>query len=147
LNDAAAIVLFTILLEVIVSGHHPSALAMSARFIEVFLGGVLLGLVAARFYATLLPLLDGARTAEVSLTLALPYIVFILGDQVFDVSGVVAVVISGLAVGVSGRARLSPENWAFLENVWEQIGFLAGSLIFILASILVPKLLGNGVTA
>ena len=50
---------------------------------------------------------------------------------------------AGLAVGVSGRARLSPENWAYLENVWEQIGFLAGSLIFILASILVPKLLGD----
>src|SRR5262249_49541961 len=42
--------------------------------------------------------------------------------------------------------RLLPENWAFLENVWEQIGFLAGSLIFMLASIQVPKLLRNGVT-
>ena len=146
LNDAAAIVLFTILLEVIVSGHHPSAVAMSARFIQVFAGGVILGLVAARLYAMLLPLLDGARTAEVSLTVALPYVVFILGDQVFDVSGVVAVVVAGLAAGISGRARLSPENWAFLENVWEQIGFIAGSLIFVLASIQVPKLLGNGVT-
>ncbi|HKX08320.1 MAG TPA: cation:proton antiporter [Stellaceae bacterium] len=146
LNDAAAIVLFTILLEVIVSGHHPSALAMSGRFVEVFAGGVILGLVAARLYAMLLPLLDGARTAEASLTVALPYVVFILGDQVFDVSGVVAVVVAGLAAGISGRARLSPENWAFLENVWEQIGFIAGSLIFILASIQVPKLLGSGVT-
>ena len=146
LNDAAAIVLFTILLEVIVSGHHPSALAMSARFITVFAGGVILGLIAARLYAMLLPFLDGARTAEASLTVALPYVVFILGDQVFDVSGVVAVVVAGLAAGISGRARLSPENWAFLENVWEQIGFIAGSLIFILAAIQVPKLLGSGVT-
>ena len=147
LNDAAAIVLFTILLEVIVNGHHPSALLIGTRFLVTFFGGVVLGLVAARLYAALVTLLDGARTAEVSLALALPYIVFILGDQVFDVSGVVAVVVTGLAVSVSGRARLSPENWAYLENVWEQIGFLAGSLIFILASILVPKLLGNGVTA
>jgi len=147
LNDAAAIVLFTILLEVIVSGHHPDVLAMSTRFSATFFGGVALGAVSARIYAALVTLLDGARTAEVSLTLALPYIVFILGDQVLDVSGVVAVVVAGLSVSVSGRARLSPENWAYLETVWEQIGFLAGSLIFILASILVPKLLGNGVTA
>jgi Na+:H+ antiporter len=147
LNDAAAIVLFTILLELIVGGHHPTVLAMTTRFLFTFLGGVVLGLIGARAYATIVPWLDGARTAEVSLTLALPYIVFILGDQVFDVSGVVAVVVSGLAVGVSGRARLSPENWAYLENVWEQIGYLAGSLIFILASILVPKLLGESVTA
>ena len=143
LNDAAAIVLFTILLEMIVSGHRPDVSVMVARFFATFFGGVVLGLVGARLFAWLVPLLDGVRTAEVSLSLALPYVVYILGDQVFDVSGVVAVVVSGLGVGFSGRARLSPENWAYLENVWEQIGFLSGSLIFILASILVPKLLGD----
>jgi monovalent cation:H+ antiporter, CPA1 family len=147
LNDAAAIVLFTILLEVIAGGQEPGILAMTTRFFVTFFGGVALGAVSARLYAAAVPLLNGARTAEVSLTLALPYTVFILGDQVFDVSGVVAVVVAGLAVSVSGRARLSPENWAYLETVWEQIGFLAGSLIFVFASSLVPKLLSNGVTA
>jgi CPA1 family monovalent cation:H+ antiporter len=142
LNDAAAIVLFTILLEVIVSGHHPSLLAVCGQFLLRFLGGVALGLVAARLFAFAVPLLGGLRTAEVSLTLALPYLVFIIGDRL-DVSGVVAVVATGLAVGVSGRARLAPANWSYLEEVWEQIGFLAGSLIFVLASILVPKLLVN----
>jgi CPA1 family monovalent cation:H+ antiporter len=146
LNDAAAIVLYTILLEVIIGGHPPSVLAMSLRFLVTFLGGVILGVFAARLYATLVPLLDGAKAAEVSLTLALPYVVFIVGDKVLDVSGVVAVVVAGLAVGVSGRARLTPENWAYLENFWEQLGFLAGSLIFILASILVPRLLGTAPT-
>ncbi|HTZ77356.1 MAG TPA: cation:proton antiporter [Stellaceae bacterium] len=141
LNDAAAIVLFTLLLEMLVGGHHPSLADAAVRFAVTFLGGVVLGLAAARLFAMVAPLLGGIRTAEMSLTVALPYIVYILGDEVFDVSGVVAVVVCGLAVGVSGRARLAPENWAYLENVWEQIGFLAGSLIFVLASILVPKLL------
>ncbi len=143
LNDAAAIVLFTILLEMLVGGHHPSLAEAAVRFAVTFLGGVVLGLAAARIFAMAAPLLGGIRTAEMSLTLALPYIVYVVGDQVFDVSGVVAVVVCGLAVGVSGRARLAPENWAYLENVWEQIGFLAGSLIFVLASILVPKLMGD----
>ena len=143
LNDAAAIVLFTILLEMLVGGHHPSLAEAAVRFAVTFLGGVVLGLAAARIFALAAPLLGGSRTAEMTLTLALPYIVYVLGDDVFDVSGVVAVVVCGLAVGVSGRARLAPENWAYLENVWEQIGFLAGSLIFVLASILVPKLLGD----
>ena len=141
LNDAAAIVLFTLLLEMLVGGHQPSLAEAAIRFAITFLGGVVLGLAAARIFAMAAPLLGGIRTAEMSLTVALPYIVYILGDDVFDVSGVVAVVVCGLAVGVSGRARLAPENWAYLENVWEQIGFLAGSLIFVLASILVPKLL------
>lgn len=143
LNDAAAIVLFTILLEVLVGGQQPSVAEAGVRFVVTFLGGVVLGLAAARIFAMAAPLLGGIRTAEMSLTLALPYIVYVVGDDVFDVSGVVAVVVCGLAVGVSGRARLAPENWAYLENVWEQIGFLAGSLIFVLASILVPKLMGD----
>ncbi len=141
LNDAAAIVLYTVLLETIVSHHHPSLPAIGLRFGVTFLGGIAFGLVAARIVTLILPLLGGIRTAEVSLTLALPYLVFIIGDDVLDVSGVVAVVVSGLAVGATGRSRLSPESWSYLETVWEQIGFLASSLIFVLASIVVPRLL------
>ena len=142
LNDAAAIVLFTILLEMIVDGVHPSLLTVTGQFLWTFLGGIALGLVAARLFAFAVPFLGGLRTAEVSLTFALPYLVFIIGDQI-KLSGVVAVVVTGLAVGVSGRARLAPANWAYLEAVWEQTGYLAGSLIFVLASILVPRLIGG----
>jgi len=142
LNDAAAIVLFTILLEMIVDGTQPSLLAVTGQFLWTFLGGIALGLVAARLFALAVPFLGGLRTAEVSLTFALPYLVFIIGDQL-KLSGVVAVVVTGLAVGVSGRARLAPANWAYLEAVWEQTGYLAGSLIFVLASILVPRLIGG----
>ena len=42
-----------------------------------------------------------------------------------------------------GRSRLNPDNWHYLEQVWEQIGFWAGSLIFITASLLVPRLLAT----
>ena len=68
---------------------------------------------------------------------------YLLGEEVFAVSGVVAVVCCGLTVGSVGRARLIPENWHYLEQVWEQIGFWSGSLIFISASLLVPRLLST----
>jgi CPA1 family monovalent cation:H+ antiporter len=71
---------------------------------------------------------------------ALPYIVYLLGE-LFDVSGVVAVVSAGLTAGAIGRVRLAPDNWRYLERVWEQTGFWAGSLIFVSASTLVPRLL------
>jgi len=142
LNDAAAIVLFTILLGMIVDGTHPSILAVTGQFLWTFFGGIALGLIAARLFAFAVPLLGGLRTAEVSLTFAVPYLVFIIGDEL-DLSGVVAVVVTGLAVGVSGRARLAPANWAYLEAVWEQTGYIASSLIFVLASILVPRLIGD----
>ena len=141
LNDAAAIVLFTVLLEMLAGGRQPDLVTSAARFAEAFLGGILLGLVGGRVFGALIPRLGGSRLAEVTLALALPYLVYVLGEQVFDVSGVVAVVSAGLTAGVVGRARLAPDNWRYLEQMWEQTGFWAGSLIFVTASILVPKLL------
>jgi CPA1 family monovalent cation:H+ antiporter len=36
---------------------------------------------------------------------------------------------------------MRPASWRYLERVWEQTGFWASSLIFVIASTLVPKLL------
>ena len=62
-------------------------------------------------------------------------------QRLFDVSGVVAVLAAGLTVSAFGRTRIAPYNWSFLTDLWEQIAFWAHSLVFLLASILVPKLL------
>ena len=143
LNDAAAIVLFSTLLRIISEGVHPGLSASALHFAESFGGGLLLGFVGGRLFGALVPLLGGAKLAEVTLALALPYLVYLTGEEVFDVSGVVAVVSAGLTAGAVGRARLKPDNWHYLEQVWEQIGFWANSLIFIMASLLVPRLLST----
>jgi CPA1 family monovalent cation:H+ antiporter len=143
LNDAAAIVLFSTLLRIISEGVHPGLSASALHFAESFGGGLLLGFVGGRLFGALVPLLGGAKLAEVTLALALPYLVYLTGEEVFDVSGVVAVVSAGLTAGAVGRARLKPDNWHYLEQVWEQIGFWANSLIFIMASLLEPRLLST----
>jgi Na+:H+ antiporter len=143
LNDAAAIALFTALLKIINEGVHPSLVATALDFGESFGGGVLLGFVGGGSFGALVPLLGGGKLAEVTLALALPYVMYVAGEEVFEVSGVVAVVSAGLTAGVVGRTRLKPDNWRYLQQVWEQIGFWAGSLIFIMASLLVPRLLST----
>jgi monovalent cation:H+ antiporter, CPA1 family len=119
---------------------HPDFGAGAARFFEAFLGGVLLGAAGGRLFGAILPFLGGSRLAEATLSMALPYIVYLLGE-LLEVSGVVAVVSAGLTAGAIGRVRLAPDNWRYLERVWEQTGFWAGSLIFVSASTLVPRLL------
>ena len=142
LNDAAAIVLFALLVEVLTGGTHTTLAGGILRFAEAFIGGLLFGAVAGRLFGAVLPLLGGSRMAEVTLSVALPYIVYLVGDEVLDVSGVVAVVSAGLTAGAVGRVRIRPGNWRYLERVWAQTGFWASSLIFVSASTLVPKLLG-----
>ncbi|UEM22424.1 cation:proton antiporter [Skermanella mucosa] len=141
LNDAAAIAIFYVLLEMIVSGDEPDLL-MGAWDLALDLGGgTVLGIVGARLAVAVIPLLRGRRTAEVTLTLALPYLIYVTGDHFLGVSGVVAVAVAGLVFGAGSRSRLSPSGWAYLDAVWEQVAFLAGSLVFILAALMVPKLL------
>jgi CPA1 family monovalent cation:H+ antiporter len=113
------------------------------EFFLSFIGGGLLGLVAGRAILWLVPWLGDDRLAEGTLTLALAYGAFIVADRLFHVSGVVAVLGSGLTISALGRSRVSPYNWSFLADLWDQIAFWARSLVFVLASILVPRLLGD----
>ncbi len=141
LNDAAAIVMFTVLLGVIVSGQQPNLLVGEEQFLISFFGGAALGFLGGRALLQLIPWTRDDRLAEATLTVALPYLVFIVAEQVVHVSGVVAVLCAGLTVSASGRSRITPYNWSFITDLWAQIAFWAHSLVFVLASILVPKLL------
>ena len=55
LNDAAAIVMFTVLLGVIVSGQQPNLLVGEEQFLVSFFGGAALGLLAGRALLQLSP--------------------------------------------------------------------------------------------
>jgi monovalent cation:H+ antiporter, CPA1 family len=141
LNDATAIALFTVLLEILMVGREPTFGQALGTFLYSFLGGALVGYVGGRALMVVVPWLRDSRLAEMTLTLALPYIVYILSERYFDVSGVIAVVTAGLVVSALGRHRFDPDNRDFLEGVWAQLGFWASSLVFVLASILVPRLM------
>ena len=143
LNDAAAIALFAVLLGMIVSGREPDIGSGLSEFFLSFIGGGVLGLLAGRALLAVIPWVRDDRLAEATLTLALAYGVFIAAERLFHVSGVVAVLGSGLTVSALGRSRIAPYNWSFLTDLWDQIAFWARSLVFILASILVPRLLGD----
>jgi monovalent cation:H+ antiporter, CPA1 family len=143
LNDATAISLFAVLLGMIVSAREPDIGSGLSQFSLSFIGGGILGLLAGRALLAAIPWVRDDRLAEATLTLALAYGVFIAAERLFHVSGVVAVLGSGLTVSALGRSRIAPYNWSFLTDLWDQIAFLARSLIFILASILVPRLLGE----
>ncbi|MEM9629977.1 MAG: cation:proton antiporter [Pseudomonadota bacterium] len=139
LNDAAAIVIFVILLGIL-TGHQ--ALTLSEAFIAFgrsFIGGLIIGTVLARLAVSVLPLMRDLPLAQVTLSLALPYGTYVLSDQFVDVSAVVAVVCAGTVFNLYGPARIHPSNWQFLHSVWEQLSYWAASLIFLLSAILIPK--------
>ena len=51
--------------------------------------------------------------------------------------------VAALIIGSAGRTRISPRSWRGLTDIWNQLGFWASSLIFVLASMLVPRFLAD----
>ncbi|KJK20696.1 sodium:proton exchanger [Burkholderiaceae bacterium 16] len=146
LNDAAAIAIAGVLVAMLTGHGTEATLAAGLRELAwSFAGGVLCGVIAGRLVADLLPRLAGLALAEGALTLALPYPLYLLADQLIGVSGVVAVVCAGLMVSALGPTRLSPRNWSHLRMIWEQFAGIAGAIVFLLAAVRVPSLLA-GVT-
>src|SRR5215469_4643701 len=142
LNDAAAIALFSVLLGMIGTARELDIGSGLEEFFMAFVGGGLFGMLAGRALLAVIPWVRDDRLAEATLTVALAYGIFVTAERLLHVSGVVAVLASALTVSALGRSRIAPYNWSFVTDLWDQIAFWARSLIFILASILVPRLLG-----
>lgn len=140
-NDAAAIALFTLLLAMLLGQRDADVMGTAGDFLKEFAGGALFGYLAARVMCAIMGPLRGLRHAEITLTVSLAYLVFVVGDRYLHVSGVVAVVTAALVVGSHGRTRITPSTWDALVETWRQLGFWANSLIFVLAAMLVPAML------
>ncbi|SAL65953.1 Na+/H+ antiporter [Caballeronia terrestris] len=142
LNDATAIAVAGVLLAALEGNHATGGVGTALRvFAFSFAGGTLFGAVAGRLLAWALVHMGGEGKAELTLTIALPYPLYIVGDHYLHVSGVVAVVAAGLVVSGLGRTRLSPRNWDHLQLFWEQAAAIAGTVVFLIATIRVPALM------
>lgn len=142
LNDAAAIAVAAVLLAMLTGQQVHAEWWSGLRTLGwSFAGGLLLGALAGRLVAFMLPWMRNLAAAETALTMALPYPLYLLASEVLEVSGVVAVVAAAIVVNALGRTRLRPRNWNHLQLVWEQIAVLAGAIVFLLAALRVPGLM------
>jgi CPA1 family monovalent cation:H+ antiporter len=134
LNDAAAIAIFTVLIGMIATAGEVDVAAGIVDLVENFFGGALLGYILARVTCGVLPLMRNTRVAEITISVALAYLAYIVGEVYLQVSGVVAVVAAALAFAVHGRTQVSPGTWDPLVQTWQQLEFWSNSLIFVLAT-------------
>lgn len=142
LNDAAAIALFGLFMGFVMLGVPDPTLADAlVRFPLLIAGGVLVGWVTARLTVWVMALFARHELAQLSVSIALPYLAYIGAEQNIGASGVIAVVTAGLTLNLTGPGRLSPQAWASLREVWDLLAHWAGALIFILAALLIPRLL------
>ncbi|QBX34501.1 cyclic nucleotide-binding domain-containing protein [Paracoccus liaowanqingii] len=144
LNDAAAIALFGLFMSYVMLGvPNPSLAEALGQFPALILGGVVAGWLVARIALVLMGMFARFETAQISVSVAVPYLAYIGAEQILGASGVIAVVAAGLVLNFMGPGRLAPAFWVNLREVWGLLAHWAGALIFILAALLIPRLLGE----
>ena len=142
LNDAAAIALFGLFMGFVMLGlPDPDLGDALARFPLLIAGGAFTGWLAARIAVWIMALFARHELAQISVSVALPYLAYIGAEQSVGASGVIAVVAAGLTLNLSGPGRLPPEAWVNLRELWDVLAHWAGALIFILAALFIPRLL------
>ncbi len=142
LNDAAAIALFGLFMGFVMEGvPNPSLLGALAHFPTLIAGGVLVGWLGAHIAVMTMALFNRFELAQLSISVALPYLTYIIAEHSIGASGVIAVVTAGLTLNLISPGRLSPQAGQNLREVWNLLAHWAGALIFILAALLVPRML------
>ncbi len=142
LNDAAAIALFGLFMGYVMLGvPDPKLGGALGQFPILIFGGAMTGWLSARIAVWIMAMFGRHELAIVSVSVALPYLAYIGAEQIIGASGVIAVVAAGLTLNLSGPGRLPPQVWVNLREVWDLLAHWAGALIFILAALLIPRLL------
>lgn len=132
-NDVTAVVLFSVMMSLIY-GHKASAAAGCMQFVQLSLGGAVLG-IALGMLATRVHFELDDHLVEIMLTTIVAYGSYLFAG-LLHVSGVMAVITSGIVIGNYGMQRaMSPSTRLAVNAFWEYAGFVVNSLVFLLIGI------------
>ncbi len=136
-NDASAVVIAMIVLSLAMSGSDITGGGAVVEFLRVFFGGVLTGAGVGLITAVLL-LMVRDRYATTAISLSAAYGSFILGEDVLNVSGVMATLAAALILSWRLRTRHRDRLEGTLE-VWASHAYLANALMFLIMGVTITK--------
>ncbi len=133
-NDATAIVMFSLLIAIATGAQSAGSVnEVLFRFITVFFGGLLVGLISG-LIITLFTKVAGWSLFPL-LSLICAYATFLIAEDLLHLSGVMAVLAAGLTVGRCRRQSSAKIHNDFTDKFWGLLGHIAESTIFLLAGI------------
>lgn len=138
LNDATAIVAFTIVLGMITGGatlDATSVLGAVARFVAVFFGGLFVGALLGLLLGELLRHLRVGVSSVLVMSVVMAYLSFVVAEHLLHVSGVMATLGAALAFGSFGVTRIPAPDTPALHDLWELIVHVCNSLLFLLVGL------------
>lgn len=139
INDASALIAYKYAISAVSSSSFVLWKA-GLDFILVSVGGLLIGLAAGFGFVLLMKRIRGNASVETTLNLMIPFIVYLVAEHL-HVSGVLAVVTTGLYVSSLAPELFSTPGRALNDSFWEMVGFFLNGFVFILIGLQLPILL------
>lgn len=136
-NDATAIVIFSIFLYIAL---HPDEQITTAdaviRFCVVFFGGALIGLLVGLGFLILSRLFEDPIHQGL-VTVASAYASFLIANEMLNVSGVMAVLVTGLIMGRVIHNDFQDERGTFVDQFWSFNVYVAEAMVFLLMGVVI----------
>ncbi|MFT8343281.1 Na+/H+ antiporter [Clostridium beijerinckii] len=146
MNDASGLVSFKFALAAALTGTF-SLFDATISFFIVSIGGIIAGLVLEhiliKFELWIRSLGMEDITVEILLQILTPFIIYLVSEEAFKVSGILAVVVAGMVYSLSSKklkfrnARLN----AVSENTWSVLAYVLNGLIFIIVGLQLPNII------
>ena len=136
-NDATAIVIFGIFLYVAMHPAEEISFADAAvAFVAVFFGGIFIGLLVGLGFLLLSRLFEDS-IQQALVTLISAYTAYLIANEVLQVSGVMAVLVTGLIMGRVIHNDFQDERGSFVDTFWSFNVYVAEALVFLLMGVTV----------
>lgn len=140
-NDATGLIAFRYAVAAVVTGTF-SLWNASMTFVIVAGGGILLGIVMGKMMEWIHKLTPDNPTTDTSLTFITPYLVYLFAEAM-HLSGVLAVVTSGLILSWKSSEIFSQQTRLQAYGTWQTIIFILNGVVFILIGLQLPVVLNN----
>lgn len=136
-NDATAIVAFLVVMGLVSGGVLTTGSFMKAGFdfTYVFAGGFVIGAVLGWVIIKLLSVAKGDPFLEMTFTTVAAYFSFVLAQFYLELSGVMAVVGTGMVIAYYSVSHYSAEGRKYMKMFWSFASFVTNSLIFLMLGI------------
>jgi CPA1 family monovalent cation:H+ antiporter len=136
-NDASALILYGAAVAAVTSPFVPTDAL--GNFVIASIGGISIGYLVGRAMAEIVRWLDDPPV-EVLVLLLIPFAAY-LPAQELQLSGVLAVVTSGLVIGRRLGTMLSPNSRVLWLTSWKMVSFILNGLVFVLLGLALPDIL------
>jgi CPA1 family monovalent cation:H+ antiporter len=139
-NDATALVAYRVAIAAVITGSFSMPHATAQFFLVGFGGnavGLLVGWLAEQFHKRV----DDAPI-EITVSLLTPFAAYLLAERL-GVSGVLAVVTTGLYLGMRMPELLSYRTRLQGGPFWDTLEFILNGFVFLLIGLQLPEVLGT----